>query len=56
MTSQLDVSGAFHTQLMASAQVAVAEALDNIVVQTPQFKVYSNVTGKLYESSEDMKR
>lgn len=54
--SQLPVSGAFHTTLMTPAQTAVAEALESIEVQTPQIKVYSNVTGKPYKSNEDIKR
>ncbi|KXJ27307.1 malonyl-CoA-acyl carrier protein transacylase, mitochondrial [Exaiptasia diaphana] len=52
---QLPVSGAFHTALMSSAQPIVKEALDAISVCLPEIPVYSNVTGKPYESVEMIK-
>lgn len=52
----LAVSGAFHTSLMKSAQPVLSEALESMDLQTPQIKVYSNVTGKPYESSKDIKK
>jgi [acyl-carrier-protein] S-malonyltransferase len=54
--SELGVSGAFHTPLMKSAQPFLSQALDSMDVQMPQIKVYSNVTGKPYESIEDIKK
>ncbi len=54
--SELAVSGAFHTPLMRAAQPLLSQALDTMDIQTPQIKVYSNVTGKPYESSEDIKK
>ncbi|KAK3736451.1 hypothetical protein QZH41_008112 [Actinostola sp. cb2023] len=52
---QLPVSGAFHTPLMSSAQPAVKQALDGIDISLPQVPVYSNVTGKPFETIEQMK-
>ena len=54
--SELAVSGAFHTELMSYAQPILSQALDSIDVKTPQIEVYSNVTGKPYQSIEEIKR
>ena len=54
--SELAVSGAFHTPLMEYAQPVLSQALDSMEVKTPQIQVYSNVTGKLYRSIEDIKK
>lgn len=48
-TRRLKVSGAFHTQRMASARVALEAALNDVEVQAPRITVYSNVTGKPLE-------
>ncbi|HEY3019114.1 MAG TPA: ACP S-malonyltransferase [Solirubrobacteraceae bacterium] len=41
---RLDVSGAFHSPLMASAADALHDALAAVEVRTPRFPVYSNGT------------
>ena len=41
----LNVSGAFHSPFMASAQVALKTALDNENVQQPRLSIYMNVDG-----------
>jgi|Transcript_14037 [acyl-carrier-protein] S-malonyltransferase len=51
----LAVSGAFHTPYMGQASEALAKALALAEVTMPQIKVYSNVTGKPYESVEEIK-
>eukprot|EP00310_Coccolithus_braarudii_P015220 CAMPEP_0183332486 /NCGR_PEP_ID=MMETSP0164_2-20130417/1627_1 /TAXON_ID=221442 /ORGANISM="Coccolithus pelagicus ssp braarudi, Strain PLY182g" /LENGTH=469 /DNA_ID=CAMNT_0025501209 /DNA_START=62 /DNA_END=1471 /DNA_ORIENTATION=+ len=51
----LAVSGAFHTPYMGQASEALAKALARAEVTMPQIKVYSNVTGKPYESVEEIK-
>jgi len=53
--SDLAVSGAFHTSLMASAQVAVANALQEAEVKMPKIPVVANTTGKTYASVEEIK-
>ncbi|XP_028392888.1 malonyl-CoA-acyl carrier protein transacylase, mitochondrial-like [Dendronephthya gigantea] len=53
---ELSVSGAFHTALMKFAQPFLSDALDSMDVRLPEIEVYSNVTGKPYESVEDIKR
>ncbi|MFC1807210.1 ACP S-malonyltransferase [Candidatus Omnitrophota bacterium] len=45
----LDVSGAFHSTLMASASHKLSQALKDVIIMPPQIPVISNVTG----SSED---
>jgi len=46
----LNVSGAFHTPYMEAAGAALGKVLDEADIQMPAIKVYSNVTGKPYES------
>ncbi|EDO29853.1 predicted protein, partial [Nematostella vectensis] len=54
--SRLPVNGAFHSPLMAIAQPALEEALDNVEIRPPAFPVYSNVTGRPYGSVEEVRR
>ncbi|KAL3918632.1 MAG: hypothetical protein SGPRY_005938 [Prymnesium sp.] len=51
----LNVSGAFHTPYMTSAQAALSKVLDETEIEMPSIKVYSNVTGRPYESVEEIK-
>jgi len=51
----LDVAGGFHTKLMASAQNALEQVLKNITIKQPKIAVYSNVTGKPYQSPEEIR-
>jgi len=43
---RLNVSGAFHSPLMETAADGLAQALAQHALATPQFPVYSNVTGE----------
>ena len=53
---QLRVSGAFHSQHMVAAQRRLAKAFDNIEVVLPTDKlIYSNVTGRPYKSTKEIK-
>ena len=54
--TQLNVSGAFHTPLMADAQPLLREALDKIDIKMPKYQLYSNVTGDVYKSPDEIKR
>ena len=48
------VSGAFHTQRMASAAAALKEALAKVAFKEPRIPVYSNVTGQPFPSAQAM--
>ncbi|NMG05892.1 type I polyketide synthase [Brasilonema sp. UFV-L1] len=53
----LPVSAAFHTQLIAFAQKAFAQAIKSISFQNPKIPVYTNVTGKQYpKEATDIQR
>ena len=45
---RLDVSGAFHSPLMASAADALRDALAAVEVRAPRFPVYSNGTAQAF--------
>ena len=51
--TQLPVSGAFHTPLMAAK---LKEALDRVDIKMPKHELYLNVTGHVYESPDEIKR
>jgi [acyl-carrier-protein] S-malonyltransferase len=51
----LNVSGAFHTPYMQAASEKLAKTLDEAEIKMPSIAVYSNVTGKPYESVEEIK-
>ncbi|MEC9050525.1 MAG: ACP S-malonyltransferase [Candidatus Neomarinimicrobiota bacterium] len=46
MTVQLDVSGAFHSPLMAPAREALADSLDSLEISNSLFPVFTNVDAK----------
>jgi len=52
----LNVSGAFHTPYMQAAAGALSKVLDEADIKMPTIKVYSNVTGKPYESIDEIKQ
>ncbi len=52
----LPVSGAFHTRLMVSAQLAVAEHLEKVTVADPRILVHSNVNNDLYRDAKTVKK
>jgi [acyl-carrier-protein] S-malonyltransferase len=51
--SRLDVAGAFHSPLMASAADRLREALAQTPLQAPEAPVTSNVTGGVHEPDPD---
>ncbi|CAG9461448.1 unnamed protein product [Pedinophyceae sp. YPF-701] len=54
-TQMLAVAGAFHTSLMARASEAIAGALEGVAVEMPRIPVISNVTGRPFESAEEIR-
>ncbi|XP_039891388.1 malonyl-CoA-acyl carrier protein transacylase, mitochondrial [Simochromis diagramma] len=55
-TKTLPVSGAFHTELMASATEPLREVLRQVEVRRPEISVYSNVDGKRYMNESHVRR
>ena len=52
---RLNVSGAFHSPLMAPARQALAAALDRAPFRDPQVPVYQNVTARAVRSAGEIK-
>ena len=52
----LNVSGAFHSPLMETAQAGLAEQLEGVVVQPPAFPVVSNVTAEPVREPAEARR
>eukprot|EP00049_Salpingoeca_infusionum_P019011 m.359742 g.359742 ORF g.359742 m.359742 type:complete len:335 (+) comp18701_c0_seq1:438-1442(+) len=52
---RLNVSGAFHSALMAPACEKLAEALQAVDIQMPKMDVYANTTGKKYTSAIEIR-
>lgn len=55
-TKALPVSGAFHTELMASATEPLREVLRQVEVRRPEINVYSNTDGKRYMNESHVRR
>ena len=55
MTVQLNVSGAFHSPLMAPAREALAEMLDSLEIPNSLFPVFTNVDAKPVIQGNDIK-
>jgi [acyl-carrier-protein] S-malonyltransferase len=53
---KLNVSGAFHSPLMAVARDGLAEALAAADLRDPDFPVYANVTAEPVTSADDARR
>lgn len=53
---QLQVVGAYHSQLMASALPKLAAALDSVPIVPPRVPVISNVTGYPHGSTDDIRQ
>jgi len=53
---QLDVSGAFHSHLMASATDALTTAVNDIAIHDPHIPVYCNVNGQIAHTAEQIKK
>ena len=51
----LALSGAFHSLYMSPATEQFAVAVNKVPLQLPKLPVYSNVTGKLYSSVEEIR-
>ncbi|HJR64706.1 MAG TPA: ACP S-malonyltransferase [Gemmatimonadaceae bacterium] len=52
---RLNVSGAFHSPLMAVATAGLRAALDEATIESPAFPVYSNVSGRPATSLDDLR-
>ncbi len=53
---QLDVAGAFHTEMMGSAAELLGEALEDVEIKEPSdTKIISNITAGYYGSVEEIK-
>ena len=51
----LKVSGAFHSPLMQPAKEELAEAIEKININAPQYAVYQNVDGKAHTDPAEIK-
>lgn len=51
----LVVGGAFHSKRMQNAKEALVKALETVTINEPSVAVYSNVSGKPYESAAQIK-
>ena len=52
---EVATSGAFHSDLMASAIPRLREGLAKVDISLPRMLVYSNVTGRPYKDTEEIK-
>ena len=52
---ELNVSGAFHSPLMSSAKIVLADKLSSINIKDSSFPIYSNVTALPISSSDEIK-
>lgn len=51
----LEVSGAFHSNLMLPAKRVLEKALKTTIIETPLIPVYSNLTAKPYRTPEQIR-
>jgi [acyl-carrier-protein] S-malonyltransferase len=56
IVKELQVSGAFHSPLMKSAQTGLKEVLDGIEIKDAAVPVYANVTAQPTRSAEEIRR
>ncbi|KAK6627454.1 hypothetical protein RUM44_009931 [Polyplax serrata] len=54
--SKLPVSGAFHTNLMKEASIPFENVIEKLDIKEPIIKVYSNVNGKPYKNTKDIRK
>jgi [acyl-carrier-protein] S-malonyltransferase len=52
---ELNVSGAFHSPLMSNAKEALTDKLNSIEISDASFPIYSNVTAKPVNKSEEIR-
>ena len=55
MTVQLNVSGAFHSPLMAPAREALADSLDSLEISDSLFPIFTNVDAKPITKGHEIK-
>ena len=55
IVKELNVSGAFHSPLMKSAVEELSQALENVLISSPEFPVYTNVSGQPLFDPEEIK-
>ena len=53
---RLNVAGAFHSSLMASAATKLEEALVDLTFHAPQLPVVSNVTGQFHTTPDEIRK
>jgi [acyl-carrier-protein] S-malonyltransferase len=53
---RLNVAGAFHSALMASAALKLEAALAGVALQAPQLPVVSNVTGQFHTTPDEIRK
>ena len=53
---RLNVAGAFHSELMASAALKLEAALAGVALQPPQLPVVSNVTGQFHTTPDEIRK
>lgn len=53
---KLDVSGPFHSKLLAEAGVKLGEEFDSVEFKNPKMEVYSNVTAEKYKDAAEVKQ
>jgi [acyl-carrier-protein] S-malonyltransferase len=56
LVKDLQVAGAFHSPMMASAAAPLAAALQAVPLNMPRVPVLSNVTGRPFTSVEEIRR
>jgi len=54
-TVRLQVAGAFHTEIMASASAKLREALETIEIRPPRIPVYSNVDAAAHDEPDEIR-
>ena len=55
MAKKLEVSGAFHSELMKSSDEALTKALEILEIKNPEISVYTNVDGLPKTDKEDIR-
>jgi len=52
---RLNVSGAWHSELMEPVEPLLGEALDRLEIHAPRIKLYMNITGSTVRNPDDIK-
>ncbi|MCX7834874.1 MAG: ACP S-malonyltransferase [bacterium] len=56
IVKELQVSGAFHSPLMATAAKELSSSIDSVTIQEPICDIYPNVTGKVTRDPETIRK